>query len=106
MPASRRSATGSRPGSATDVDVYSDFQAAALGFIDAGAIKPLKVVVDGGNGMAGPMVGPLLEQLGLELNEAYFTPDGNFPDHEPNPMLPENREFIIGEVIKRGADLG
>jgi phosphomannomutase len=94
------------PGSVTDVDVYSDFQAAALGFIDAGAIKPLKVVVDGGNGMAGPMVGPLLEQLGLELSEAYFTPDGNFPDHEPNPMLPENREFIMGEVIRRGADLG
>jgi phosphomannomutase len=94
------------PGSVTEVDVYSEFQDAALGFIDADAIKPLKVVVDGGNGMAGPMVGPLLERLGLELIEAYFTPDGHFPDHEPNPMLPENREFIMGEVIKRGADLG
>jgi phosphomannomutase len=94
------------PGSVTDVDIYSDFQEAALGFVDAGAIKPLKVVVDGGNGMAGPMVGPLLKRLGLDLIEAYFTPDGNFPDHEPNPMLPENREFIMGEVIKRGADLG
>jgi phosphomannomutase len=93
-------------GSVTEVDVYSAFQDAALGFIDANAIKPLKVVVDGGNGMAGPMVGPLLKRLGLELIEAYFTPDGNFPDHEPNPMLPENREFIMGEVIKRGADLG
>ena len=94
------------PGTVTDVDIYSDFQRAALGFINAGAIKPMKVVVDGGNGMAGPMVGPLLEPLGLELIEAYFTPDGNFPDHEPNPMLPENREFIMGEVIERGADLG
>jgi phosphomannomutase len=94
------------PGSVTDLDIYADFQEAALGFIDAGAIKPLKVVVDGGNGMAGPMVGPLLKRLGLELIEAYFTPDGNFPDHEPNPMLPENREFIMGEVIKRGANLG
>jgi len=94
------------PGSVTEVDIWSDFQRAALSFIDPGAIKPLKVVVDGGNGMAGPMVGPLLERLGLELIEAYFTPDGNFPDHEPNPMLPENREFIMGEVITRGADLG
>jgi phosphomannomutase len=93
-------------GSVTEVDIYSDFQEAALSFIDADAIKPLKVVVDGGNGMAGPMVGPLLERLGLELSEAYFTPDGNFPDHEPNPLLPENREFIMGEVVKRGADLG
>ena len=49
------------------------------------------MVVDGGNGMAGPMVGPLLERLGLELIETYWTPDGNFPDHEPNPLLPENR---------------
>jgi phosphomannomutase len=93
-------------GSVTEVDIYSDFQEAALSFIDADAIKPLKVVVDGGNGMAGPMVGPLLERLGLELSEAYWTPDGNFPDHEPNPLLPENREFIMGEVVKRGADLG
>ncbi len=94
------------PGSVTDVDVYAEFQDAALSFIDAAAVKPLKVVVDGGNGMAGPMVGPLLNRLGLDLHEAYFTPDGNFPDHEPNPLLPENREFIIAEVIKQGADLG
>jgi phosphomannomutase len=94
------------PGSVTDVDIYPDFHEAALSFIDTNAIKPLKVVVDGGNGMAGPMVGPLLGQLGLDLIEAYFTPDGNFPDHEPNPLLPENREFITAEVVKRGADLG
>jgi phosphomannomutase len=93
-------------GSVTEVDIYAEFQESALSFIDADAIKPLKVVVDGGNGMAGPMVGPLLERLGLDLSEAYFTPDGNFPDHEPNPLLAENREFITAEVVKRGADLG
>ncbi len=93
-------------GSVTDVDVSEDFQAAALRFIDPGAIKPFTVVVDGGNGMAGPMVGPLLQRLGLDLSEAYWTPDGNFPDHEPNPLLPENRAFIMGEVVRRGADLG
>jgi phosphomannomutase len=48
----------------------------------------------------------LLERLGLELVEAYWKPDGNFPDHEPNPLLPENREFIVGEVVRQGADLG
>jgi phosphomannomutase len=52
------------------------------------------------------MVGPLLERLGLDLETAYWEPDGNFPDHEPNPLLPENREFIIREVVQRGADLG
>jgi phosphomannomutase len=93
-------------GSVDEVDVYEVFQQAALKLIDQSAIKPLKVVVDGGNGMAGPMVGPLLKRLGLELIEAYWTPDGNFPDHEPNPLLPENREFIMREVVQRGADLG
>jgi phosphomannomutase len=97
--------TGPR-GSAQDVDVYAEFQQAALKFIDRSAIKPMKVVVDGGNGMAGPMVGPLLEQLPLELTKTYWTPDGNFPDHEPNPLLPENRTFIIEKVRETKADLG
>jgi phosphomannomutase len=52
------------------------------------------------------MVGPLLRHLKLDLVETYFTPDGNFPDHEPNPLLPENREFIMRKVVEEGADLG
>ncbi len=94
------------PGTVEDVDVYAEFQEAALKFIDPAAVKPLKVVVDGGNGMAGPVVGPLLERLGLERIEMYWTPDGEFPDHEPNPLLPENREAIIAKVRESGADLG
>jgi phosphomannomutase len=93
-------------GSVEEVEIYEDFQADALTFIDTGAVKPLRVVVDGGNGMAGPMVGPLLQQLGLDLITAYWTPDGEFPDHEPNPLLPENREFIMRKVVEEGADLG
>ncbi len=86
--------------------IYDDFHRQVMGFIDPSVIRPLKVVVDGGNGMAGPMVGPLLERLGLELETNYWTPNGEFPDHEPNPLLPENREFIMSEVVKQGADLG
>jgi phosphomannomutase len=97
-------------GSVEEVDLYEEFQAAALGFIDADAIRssphPLRVVVDGGNGMAGPMVGPLLESLNLEVIETYWTPDGDFPDHEPNPLLEENRRFIIEKVRTTGANLG
>jgi phosphomannomutase len=67
----------------------------------------MKVVLDGGNGMAGPMVGPILDELeALELVKTYWTPDGTFPDHEPNPLLPENRQFIIDKVREEGADLG
>jgi len=98
-------------GSVEEIDLYSEFQAAALRFIDADTIgsgggRPLRVVLDGGNGMAGPMVGPLLERLGLDLIETCWTPDGSFPEHEPNPLLPENRAFIIDRVLSAGADLG
>src|SRR5690349_19893009 len=82
-------------GSVEEVDLYADFEKVALEVIDASVIKPLKVVVDGGNGMAGPMVGPILDRRPVEVIETYWTPDGEFPDHEPNPLLPENREFII-----------
>ncbi len=96
-------------GTLEEVDVYGEFQRAALGFVDVEAIRggrTLKVVVDGGNGMAGPMVGPLLDGLGLELLETFWTPDGNFPEHEPNPLLPENRKMIMEKVKETGADLG
>jgi len=93
-------------GTVEQADVYHEFQDAALRFIEPANVRPLKVVVDGGNGMAGPMVGPILERLGLDLVETYWTPDGEFPDHEPNPLLPENREFIVRAVQREGADLG
>jgi phosphomannomutase len=106
----QQTTTGAGRGTLEQVDLYGEFQAAALRFIDPDAVRsaarPLKVVVDGGNGMAGPMVGPALEGLGLELIETYWTPDGNFPDHEPNPLLPENRQLIIDRVRATGADLG
>ncbi len=99
---------GEAPGGGTRevVDIYEDFGRHALSVIDTSAVKPLKVIVDGGNGMAGPMVGPLLDRLGLDLVETYWVPDGEFPDHEPNPLLPENRQFIIDRVLAEGADLG
>ena len=96
----------SSEGSLEQVDLYGEFHATVLKFIDPSVIKPLKVVVDGGNGMAGPVAGPLLEGFGLDLIETCWTPDGNFPEHEPNPLLPENRQFIIDRVLSAKADLG
>jgi len=93
-------------GSFEEVDIWDEYRASALGFIDPDRVKPMKVVVDGGNGMSGPMVGPILSKLGLDLEEMYFEPDGEFPDHEPNPLLEENRRMIIDRVRASGADLG
>ncbi|MDQ2700254.1 MAG: phosphomannomutase/phosphoglucomutase, partial [Actinomycetota bacterium] len=93
-------------GSHETIDIWDEFHTEVVKFVDPDRIKPLKVVVDGGNGMAGPMVGPILRDLGMDLVELYFEPDGNFPDHEPNPLLEENRQLIIKAVIEEEADLG
>jgi len=96
----------SETGGYETADVAEQFARHVLGFIDPEAIRPMKVVLDGGNGMAGPMVGPLLDGLPLERVETYWTPDGSFPDHEPNPLLEENRQFVIDRVLSEGAELG
>jgi phosphomannomutase len=93
-------------GTVEEIDIYDDFHRHVLSFIDPAGVTPRRVVVDGGNGMASPMVGPLLERLGLDLVPTYWRPDGEFPDHEPNPMLPENRRFVVEKVLKERADLG
>jgi phosphomannomutase len=94
------------PGELDQEDVGDAFREAALGYIDPGSIKPMKVVLDGGNGMAGPMVGPLLDSFPIEQVATYWEPDGELPDHEPNPLLEENRRFIIDKVRETGAELG
>jgi phosphomannomutase len=93
-------------GSVERVDIWDQYRERAVSFIDSGAVTPMKVVVDGANGMAGPMVGPILERCGLDLVPLYFEPDGEFPDHEPNPLLEQNRRLIISRVREEGADLG
>jgi phosphomannomutase len=94
------------PGSVEEVDIWQEFRDRAISFVNGDAIGDLRVVVDGGNGMAGPMVGPLLERLGIDPVTTYWEPNGEFPDHEPNPLLPENRAFVIEKVRSEGADLG
>lgn len=99
---------GHAPGGGSDeeINLWQEYREVVLRTVDRSAIRPLRIVVDGGNGMAGPMIGPVLRDLGMELIELYFVPDGNFPDHEPNPLLEENRELIVETVRAEKADLG
>jgi phosphomannomutase len=93
-------------GAVADQDVYPAFVDRVLSFVDLPSIRPLRVVLDAANGMAGAMLPPILERLPLDTVRCFFEPDGTFPNHEPNPLLPENREFIVRKTLDEGADLG
>jgi phosphomannomutase len=93
-------------GHVREQDVYPGFVEKVLSFVDLGAVRPLRVVVDAANGMAGAMLPPILERLPIDAVPCFFEPDGTFPNHEPNPLLPENREFIVRKTREEGADLG
>jgi phosphomannomutase len=94
------------PGSVEAHDIWPAFVDRVVSFVDLSAIRPLRVVIDAANGMAGAMLPPVLERLPVDAVRCYFEPDGSFPNHEPNPLLPENREFIVRKTLEEGADLG
>jgi phosphomannomutase len=96
------------PGAGTveELDIYRRFQSHVLSFIDSERVETRRVVVDGANGMAAPMMDPLLEYLGLDLVKNHWEPSGEFPDQGPNPLLEENRRLIVDKVLEEGAALG
>jgi len=88
-------------------DIWPQYVERVLSFVDVAAIKPLRIVIDAANGMAGAMLPPVLEWLpAVQAQRFFFAPDGTFPNHEPNPLLPENREFITGKTLEERADFG
>ena len=93
-------------GSVEEGDVIEDYAEHCLGFIDTEDLRPLKIVVDAGNGMAGKMLPPIFEKLPFEYVPMYFELDGSFPNHPPNPIEPENMEDLQERVVSEGADFG
>ncbi len=104
--AEQDTARGPAPGSVRDLDIWPAYVDRVMSFVDVSEIRPLKVVIDAANGMAGAMLPPVLERLPVQAARCFFEPDGSFPNHEPNPLLPENREFIVHKTLDEGADLG
>ena len=94
------------PGHVQKVDIWPQYVDRVMSFIDVSEVKPLTVVIDTANGMAGAMLPPVLDRLPIETVRCFFDPDGSFPNHAPNPLLPENREFIVRKTLEEGADLG
>jgi phosphomannomutase len=94
-------------GEITPLDVWPGFVDKVLSFVDLDELEPLRIVVDAANGIAGAMLPPVLERLPMvEVVRCYFEPDGTFPNHEPNPLLEENRAFIVAKTREEGAALG
>lgn len=86
-------------------DLSDDFVEHVASFVDIDNIRPLKVVADAGNWVAGIFMTKLSEKLWFELIPLFFEPDGNFPNHHPSPIEPENVEDMIQKVRETGADL-
>jgi phosphomannomutase len=96
-----------RRGEVRPTDIWDTFVERVLSFVRPESIRPLRIVVDAANGMAGTMLPRVLERLPqLDVVRCFFEPDGSFPNHEPNPLLPENRAFIVERTRAEGADLG
>ncbi|MFD9244186.1 phosphomannomutase/phosphoglucomutase [Streptomyces sp. NPDC059556] len=94
------------PGAITHRDTLKDYAEYLKSLVDLTAIRPLKVVVDAGNGMGGHTVPTVFEGLPLDVVPMYFELDGTFPNHEANPLDPKNIVDLQARVLAEGADLG
>ena len=94
------------PGTITERDLLPGYAEHLRTLVDLSGIRPLKVVVDAGNGMAGYTVPTVFDGLPIEIIPLYFELDGNFPNHEANPIDPRNLADLQRAVTKAGADLG
>jgi phosphomannomutase len=103
---------GVEAGTVTERDVLGDYARFLRGLVDLSGGRPLKVVVDAGNGMGGHTVpavlgtGAGLPELPLDVVPLYFELDGTFPNHEANPLEPENLRDLQAAVVREGADIG
>lgn len=98
--------TPTRRGGRREYDFKEQFVQKVLSLIDVEAIKPLKVIVDTGNGMVGPILQEVYSRLPIQLTGMYLDPDGTLPNHGLDPLMPENRAELQQRVKDEGADIG
>jgi len=95
-----------RQGSIIPLDTRDSYVEHLLGYIDRQALQPMKVVVNAGNGCAGPVIDRLAPHLPFEFIRVHHEPDGQFPNGIPNPLLPENRASTSEAILRHQADVG
>ncbi|MBV9411212.1 MAG: phosphomannomutase/phosphoglucomutase [Acidimicrobiia bacterium] len=99
-------APAAKAGTASTLDLLDEYAAHVRSFVDAGSLRPLKVVADTGNGMGGLVVPRVFDGLPFQLETLYPELDGTFPNHPADPMQPENLEDLQGQVLEVSADVG
>ncbi|HKX73683.1 MAG TPA: phosphomannomutase/phosphoglucomutase [Candidatus Saccharimonadales bacterium] len=92
------------PGTVTKRSITDEWVEHCMTFVTG--LKPFKIAIDAGNGMAGAILPSILPKLPLEVEAMYFEPDGTFPNHEANPQKPENLADLIAKVTENGYDFG
>ena len=99
-------ARAGQKGQVISQNFQNGFVEKVLSIIDRPAIRPLKVVVDTGNGMVGPILTEVYRQLPIQLVGMYLEPDGSLPNHGLDPLMPENRAELQRRVVEEKADVG
>src|SRR5687767_2669875 len=99
-------ADAATPGTLTSRDIMAGYVDKVMSFIDVDSIRPFKVVLDGGSGMAGRVAPLLFDRLPCRVTSLCMEVDGTFPNHEANPLLEENRADITAAVLREKADVG
>ena len=94
------------PGTLTQRNIIDDFAEHCLSFIDRSKVKPFRIAIDAGNGMAGETVPHVFKRLPCEVIPLYFELDGSFPNHPASPIEPENMRDLQAAVLKYNCDLG
>ncbi len=99
-------AAPAKHGSVRKVDILPDYITHLLSYVDLGSLAPLKIVVNAGNGGAGPIIDLLEPHLPFKFIKVFHEPDGTFPNGVPNPMIEANRKVTIDRIRAEKADLG
>lgn len=93
-------------GSMEEQEVVEAYAAHVLSMVDTSTLRPMKIAIDAGNGMAGKVAPAVLGKMPLEIVPLYFALDGTFPNHEANPIIPENTAELRKTVVEQGCELG
>ncbi len=99
-------APAAKKGTVTQIDVFPAWKEKVLSLIDTKTLKPLSLVIDAGNGMAGKLVPLIYDGLPFKQTRLYFDLDGRFPNHTPNPLIETNNRDLIAKMKEVGADVG